>query len=254
MLLRSGAAAAATAPWPDPRTEQTRTGWAFSPMATAAAPAGAGEWLLPAPELRPEPPPPPPSGDPSALALLRVLGSGGSSWTTAEARRAAGYDDPDAAPSNFYALSPDPARPPSSWAATVAATPRLHGEQAGLCAFGSLASWVKLVVEGDGNGGVAIVFADQRDGKPFMRAKRPLPAGSDGGSVALRLVAQPGSGTTSAFFRLGTSTPWEAVRPFLATNRFGGETSRALSCCVCLFCARPHNSKLEGCALSRALA
>ena len=137
---------------------------------------------------------------------LRILGSSGSTWSTAQRRAAQGWADAAAVPGNIYALAD---RQPGSFEATVAVEPRRSGEQAGLYAYAGDASWVKLVVEGAGDGdGVFLVFAEQRDGEPFLRGKLRLPQFD--GSVALRLVAQPASGTALAFWRIGAGD-WAAV-------------------------------------------
>ena len=140
--------------------------------------------------------------------LLRVLGSRGSTWSTPQRRAEQGWADAAAVPGNIYALVD---RQPGSFEATVAVAPRRSGEQAGLVAYAGEDSWVKLVVEGAGNGdggGVFLAFAEQRDGEPFLRGKLPLP--QFGGEVALRLVAQPASGTALAFWRIGAGD-WAAV-------------------------------------------
>lgn len=160
-----------------------------------------GEWLLPAPEQRPE--------QQQRSQELRVHGSSGSMWSTPEERRANGYREPDANPSNLFVLS-RPEAPPGSWEATITARPQEHGEQAGLYAFAGLDSWVKLVIEADSAGGVGLVFAEQQSGKPFVRAKKLL--ASFDGQVALRLVVQPKTGTVSGFWRYSGSDSWKTVR------------------------------------------
>ena len=133
------------------------------------------------------------------------IGECGSTWSTARDRREKGWADADVEPTNFCAL--DPAQP-SEWLATVKVNPRLGGEQAGLYAHTPVASWVKLVVEGSDDGGVFLVFAEQHGGKPFVRAKLPLP--DFHGVVALRLAVCDGN-SVQGFYRLDKAQAWIPV-------------------------------------------
>ena len=162
------------------------------------APMPAGEWINPEPGRQLG------QRDASASALW-VRGSCGSTWATPALRRAQGWAEASE-PTNVYALAPSQ---PSQWEATVTAVPLHHGEQAGLYAYASAASWVKLVVEGAGGGGKAFLgFAEQREGSPTLRGKMPLPQFS--GTVSLRLV-QGERGTVRGLWRIGADAPWAVV-------------------------------------------
>lgn len=127
-------------------------------------------------------------------------GEAGSTWSTSEARSAAGWAEVEA-PSNLLSLEPPQ---PAEWQATVSAAPRHEGEQAGLYAFATPASWVKLVVEAAGSGGdTFLAFAEQHSGVPQLRGKVLLP--EFGGVVSLRLVTvmQQGRPRVRGFHRLG---------------------------------------------------
>lgn len=149
-----------------------------------------GEWMRP---------------DPAAQVVrsggnaLQIIGSTGSTWSTADERRAKGW--PEAVePHNIFALGP---LQPASWEARIEALPRSHGEQAGLYAYGDASSWVKFVLEGAGDGKVMLVFAEQRDGVPFLRGKVPLDDFE--GGLHLRLEVH-GEGQVLAFWRHSISS------------------------------------------------
>jgi hypothetical protein len=134
-----------------------------------------------------------------------VRGSRGSAWSTPERRRAKGWAEVGE-PTDSLPLTPTQ---PKRFEATIAATPSHHGEQAGVYAYASAASWVKLVLEGAGDGkGVFLALAEQHDGNPTLRGKLSLPHFS--GTVSLRLV-QGAKGTVRGFWRTGADTPWAAV-------------------------------------------
>ena len=134
---------------------------------------------------------------PGADGALRLRGDPGSAWATAEARAAQTGWASVGEPSNVFALAN---AQPGQWEALVRCAPRQAGEQAGLYAYASAASWVKLVVEGTEGGAAQLAFAEQQDGTPFLAGKLALPEFA--GEVWLRLVV-PRPGTATGFFRLG---------------------------------------------------
>lgn len=110
-----------------------------------------------------------------------VYGPEGSLWTTREQRVAKGWPDVGE-PENMYLV----AEQVRSFQASVACTPREHGDQAGLYAYADALSWVKLVVEGTGHG-AQLIFAEQHEGAPSIRGKVPL--ADFQGSVDLQMRA-----------------------------------------------------------------
>lgn len=131
-------------------------------------------------------------------------GSGGSSWSTREQRMAAGWPDVGP-PENIVTLSEVP---PVEWEGRISLQPRYAGEQAGLYAYASEASWVKLVVEGGRDGIVYVVFAQQLNGVPMVAGKLPLP--NYAGFLWLRLTGNEAGGAVASY-RLSDSALWESV-------------------------------------------
>jgi hypothetical protein len=97
--------------------------------------------------------------------------------------------------------------PPREWEAQLSVQPRTSGEQAGLYAYADERSWVKLVIEGQADGGVSLVFASQHAAVPFVAGKLPLP--DYRGSCWLRLTADDAGGVVASYRLTGGS--WAMV-------------------------------------------
>ena len=132
--------------------------------------------------------------------------SSGSSWTTREARVQRGWPDVGP-PQNIIRLLSMDTPPPREWEAQLSVQPRTSGEQAGLYAYADERSWVKLVIEGQADGGVCLVFASQHAAVPFVAGKLPLP--DYRGSCWLRLTADDAGGVVASYRLTGGS--WAMV-------------------------------------------
>ena len=132
--------------------------------------------------------------------------SSGSSWTSREARVQRGWPDVGP-PQNIVRLLSMDTPPPREWEAQLSVQPRTSGEQAGLYAYADEGSWVKLVIEGQADGGVCLVFASQHAAVPFVTGNLPLP--DYRGSCWLRLTADDAGGVVASY-RL-TDSSWAMV-------------------------------------------
>ena len=132
--------------------------------------------------------------------------SSGSSWTSREARVQRGWPDVGP-PQNIVRLLSMDTPPPREWEAQLSVQPRTSGEQAGLYAYADERSWVKLVIEGQADGGVSLVFASQHAAVPFVAGKLPLP--DYRGSCWLRLTADDAGGVVASYRLTGGS--WAMV-------------------------------------------
>ena len=127
-------------------------------------------------------------------------GSCGSSWTTRDERKSKGWPDVGP-PENVLLLESERQQQPRfmAWEATVTLLPQQHGEQAGLYAYADENSWVKLVAEGAGSDGSAqLILASQRDGRPRIDGKLPLPACAGSLSLSLRLEVGGADGASAS--------------------------------------------------------
>lgn len=103
----------------------------------------------------------------SEESILEIEGMEGSIWGTPELRLSQ-YGSSEEPVQNIFCFEGAPFQ---SFSATVCILPLKHGAQAGILVYVDDMNYIKLVVEGDKNGGTMIILAAQIDGLPSVLAK-----------------------------------------------------------------------------------